>query len=102
MDVPSQAAAGKPLFGMSVEDLRVLAGGLGEKLFRATQLADALYRRRVPQVEAITTLPASTRHLLASEGYTVGLPELSQTATSIDGTERYLMRLADGETVETV
>ena len=31
-----------------------------------------------------------------------GLPELVQTAKSVDGTERYLVRLADGETVETV
>jgi 23S rRNA (adenine2503-C2)-methyltransferase len=32
----------------------------------------------------------------------VGLPEIVQTARSVDGTERYLMRMADGETVETV
>ena len=30
------------------------------------------------------------------------MPEIVQTATSVDGTERYLMRMADGETVETV
>jgi 23S rRNA (adenine2503-C2)-methyltransferase len=30
------------------------------------------------------------------------MPELVQTARSVDGTERYLVRLADGETVETV
>src|ERR1700678_3669127 len=39
---------------------------------------------------------------MQAEGYTVGLPELVQTARSIDGTERYLVRLTDGETVETV
>ena len=32
----------------------------------------------------------------------MGLPEIVQTAKSVDGTERYLMRMADGETVETV
>ena len=32
----------------------------------------------------------------------MGLPEIVQTAKSVDGTERYLVRLADGETVETV
>jgi hypothetical protein len=32
----------------------------------------------------------------------VGLPEIAQTAVSVDGTERYLMKMADGETVETV
>ncbi len=30
------------------------------------------------------------------------LPDIVQTARSVDGTERYLMRMADGETVETV
>jgi 23S rRNA (adenine2503-C2)-methyltransferase len=30
------------------------------------------------------------------------MPEIVQTAKSVDGTERYLIRLADGETVETV
>ena len=32
----------------------------------------------------------------------MGLPEIVQTAMCVDGTERYLMRMADGETVETV
>jgi 23S rRNA (adenine2503-C2)-methyltransferase len=30
------------------------------------------------------------------------MPEMVQTAVSVDGTERYLMRMGDGETVETV
>ena len=32
----------------------------------------------------------------------MGLPEIVQAAKCVDGTERYLMRMADGETVETV
>lgn len=42
------------------------------------------------------------RDELIAVGYTVGMPEIVQAARSVDGTERYLMRLADGETVETV
>jgi 23S rRNA (adenine2503-C2)-methyltransferase len=76
--------------------------GLGQRPYRATQLADALYRQRVESLDAITTLPAGLRDQLQSAGYVVGLPEIVQTARSIDGTERYLMRMADGETVETV
>ncbi len=93
---------GGALFGMSVDDLRALAGSLGEKPFRGTQLADALYRQRVESLSGVTVLPAAVREALAASGYGVGLPELAQTAKSIDGTERYLVRLADGETVETV
>jgi 23S rRNA (adenine2503-C2)-methyltransferase len=76
--------------------------GLGEKPYRARQLADALYRQRAASLDEITTLPIALRTQLSDAGYVVGLPELAQTAKSVDGTERYLVRLADGETVETV
>ena len=66
------------------------------------QLGEALYRQRTPSLDEITTLPVALRESLAAEGYTVGLPEIVQTACSVDGTERYLIRMADGETVETV
>lgn len=75
---------------------------LGERGYRATQLGQALYKDRVEKTEEILTLPLAMREHLAAEGYVVGLPELAQTAKSVDGTERYLVRLADGETVETV
>jgi 23S rRNA (adenine2503-C2)-methyltransferase len=93
---------GKALFGMGPEDLRAVVEGLGLKKYRAVQLGDALYKQRVERLEEITTLPVALREELAAQGYGVGLPELVQTAKSVDGTERYLVRLADGETVETV
>jgi 23S rRNA (adenine2503-C2)-methyltransferase len=97
----SQADA-KALFGMSADELRAVAEGLGLPKYRAVQLAEALYKQRVGTLEEITTLPVEVRERLAAEGYHVGLPEMVQTARSADGTERYLMRMADGETVETV
>ncbi len=97
-----ETIGGKALFGMTAAELRGLMKGLGEKGFRGAQVADALYRQRVSGVEEITTLPAGVRAALVEAGWGVGLPELVQTATSVDGTERYLVRLADGETVETV
>jgi 23S rRNA (adenine2503-C2)-methyltransferase len=76
--------------------------GLNQPAYRGKQLHEALYRQRVASLDEITTLPADLRDLLKAEGYTIGLPEIVQTARSIDGTERYLIRMADGETVETV
>ena len=75
---------------------------LGQPAYRSGQLADALYKQRVETLDAITALPLATREALATSGHVIGQPELSQTTTSVDGTERYLVRLADGETVETV
>src|ERR1700756_2802448 len=76
--------------------------GFGQKPYRARQVWEALYRQRVASVEDMTTLSHELRERLTSEGWSVGLPEIVQTARSIDGTERYLIRMADGETVETV
>jgi 23S rRNA (adenine2503-C2)-methyltransferase len=92
----------KPLFGLSLDDLAVLMEHLVQKPYRAAQLHDALYRQRISSLDQVTTLPQNLRDTLAAEGYAIGLPEIVQTARSIDGTERYLIRMADGETVETV
>ena len=90
------------LFGMSLEGLQAAMKHLGQPAYRAKQLSDALYRQHIDSLDEITTLPIELRECLKSEGYTVGRPEIVQTAKSIDGTERYLIRMADGETVETV
>ena len=92
----------RPLFGQSLDDLARLLEAHGQRPYRAAQLAEALYRQRTPSLDEITTFPESLRQTLQADGYTIGLPEIVQTACSVDGTERYLIRMADGETVETV
>jgi 23S rRNA (adenine2503-C2)-methyltransferase len=92
----------KALFGMLPEELRELMAQHGQKGYRAVQITEAMYRQRVTSMDELTTLPAVLREELAGAGYGIGMPEIVQTAKSVDGTERYLMRLADGETVETV
>jgi 23S rRNA (adenine2503-C2)-methyltransferase len=92
----------RALFGMNLAELTELMAGYGQKPYRARQVFEALYKQRVATVEEMTTLAASLRMRLVDEGWQVGLPEIAQTAISVDGTERYLMRMADGETVETV
>jgi 23S rRNA (adenine2503-C2)-methyltransferase len=92
----------KPLFGLSLDELSSLMEAHGQRPYRAAQLAEAVYRQRATGLDEITTLPADLRESFAAEGYGIGLPEIVQTAKSVDGTERYLMRMADGETVETV
>jgi 23S rRNA (adenine2503-C2)-methyltransferase len=90
------------LFGKTLPELTELMAGLGQKPYRARQVFEALYKQRVGLVEDVTTLSQELRDRLTSEGFAIGLPEIAQTAKSVDGTERYLMRMADGETVETV
>jgi len=92
----------KPLFGLSLTELTAVMERLGQKPYRASQLHQALYRQRITSLDQATTLSQALRDTLVAENYTIGLPEIVQTARSIDGTERYLIRMADGETVETV
>ncbi len=89
------------LFGQTYPQLTEHLARLGEKPYRARQLWEALYRQRVSSLEDITTFSAELRAKLA-ENDVIGLPRIVQAATSVDGTERYLMQMADGETVETV
>ncbi len=92
----------RALFGLGLDGLTELMASFGHKPYRARQVFEALYKQRVSSVGQITTLSAELRERLLGEGWGVGLPEIVQTAVSVDGTERYLVRMADGETVETV
>jgi 23S rRNA (adenine2503-C2)-methyltransferase len=91
-----------PLFGFSIEQLSALLVHFDEPKFRARQLAQALYRDWIADLDAITTLPAALRQKLVAQGYAIGLPPILQTFRSIDGTERYLIGASGGQTVETV
>ena len=102
MGTVNSVVVGQALFGKTQAELQALVVELGLAKYRGTQLFEAMYRGRVESVAEITTLPVEVRERLTAEGFVVGRPEIAQTATSVDGTERYLMRMGDGETVETV
>ena len=90
----------RPLVGMDLADLRE-ALGPGQPGYRAKQIYEALYRQQAYDLVQISTLPATLRQDLAAH-HAVGLPEVARVYDSIDGTRRYLLRLDDGQTVETV
>ncbi|SRR5579883_364420 len=88
------------LVGLQLTELREILGP-DQPAYRAQQLYDALYRGQASDLVQISTLPARTREQLA-EQHAVGLPEVARIYDSADGTRRYLLRLQDGKTVETV
>jgi 23S rRNA (adenine2503-C2)-methyltransferase len=90
------------LLGLGLAELSNLVEDFGQPAYRAQQLFEALYRQRVSSAESVSVLPQDFRRSLASRGLFVGLPAIEQKFTSTDGTVRYLMKLADGQTVETV
>jgi 23S rRNA (adenine2503-C2)-methyltransferase len=90
------------LLGMDRGELAALVESVGEPAYRAQQLREGVYRQRVESMEQISTLPHELRARLAEQGITVGRPRIEQRFVSVDGTVRYLISLADGQSVETV
>jgi 23S rRNA (adenine2503-C2)-methyltransferase len=90
------------LLGRDGKDLAALMDELIEPGYRAQQIFEALYRQRVTSAEQISTLPASLRRALSERDLVVGAPQIESKFQSVDGTVRYLIACADGQTVETV
>jgi 23S rRNA (adenine2503-C2)-methyltransferase len=90
------------LMGMDHGELTTLMADAGQPSYRAEQIIDAIYRRRVQGLSEISTLPESLRNCLAAAEVSVGAPSIQGRFCSADGTVRYLIGFADGQTVETV
>jgi 23S rRNA (adenine2503-C2)-methyltransferase len=73
----------------------------GHRRFHARQIFGWVYRLGVTDVSAMTDLSRDLRSLLAEE-FTIGTPAIIHRDRSVDGTEKFLLRLADGRAVESV
>jgi len=89
------------LLGLEKKELVALLAAWGEPPYRADQLFSAIYKQRLRDPEAISTFPRALRARLAAETR-ITWPLVEQVFLSMDGTRRYLLRLDDGETIETV
>ncbi len=88
------------IIGATPEELAALCRDMGQPAYRAKQIFTFL-SRGVP-VEEMSSLPKDFRARLA-EATEWRLPSVEEKLTSrIDGTVKYLFRLADGECVESV
>ena len=90
------------MLGLQLPELASLVEEFGQPVYRARQLFEALYRQRVETPEQISTLPQDFRRSLSERGISVGLPDIEKKFVSGDGTVRYLVGCADGQSVETV
>jgi len=84
------------IIGMDVPEIQAALGS-GHPKFRAQQIYEAVYHQRVRSLDEITTIPKPLRDALP-----LGLPEIAKIYDSADGTRRYLLKLHDGKTVESV
>ncbi|ANB56649.1 23S rRNA (adenine(2503)-C(2))-methyltransferase [Anoxybacillus sp. B7M1] len=96
------ADASQPsIYSFTLEELREWMVEQGEKPFRATQVYEWLYQKRVTSFEDMTNLPKVLREKLAAHFTMTTLKTLVQQ-TSKDGTIKFLFELHDGFSIETV
>ncbi|MFN2507693.1 MAG: 23S rRNA (adenine(2503)-C(2))-methyltransferase RlmN [Chthoniobacterales bacterium] len=92
----------KPLVtGMLLEDLGQFVARHNAPSYRAKQIADWLYKRRVTSFEAMTDLPHDLRVYLAAE-FELRAPEIVRVLGSKDTTQKFLFRLWDENLIESV
>lgn len=89
------------IYGLTLDQLTAWLGERGHKKFRATQVWEWLYRKRVTAFSDMTDVHPECLQLLA-EHYTILTLEEHTKQESLDGTVKFLFRLVDGNLIETV
>ena len=87
---------------MEIEELKELMADLGEKPFRAAQIYEWLHKRLAEDYEEMTNLSKSLRQKLKENYPIVSLKPLEIQTSKIDGTQKYLFCLPDGNVIESV
>ncbi|MDR2526023.1 MAG: 23S rRNA (adenine(2503)-C(2))-methyltransferase RlmN [Oscillospiraceae bacterium] len=89
------------LLGFSLEELTGAVVALGQPGYRAKQIFHWLQARGARSFDEMTELPRALRECLR-EHYQLAPCEMADKRVSPDGTVKFLFRLGDGETVESV
>lgn len=89
------------LLDYSVPELIQWCGNLGEKPFRAKQLAKWIHQSGVDNFDAMTDLAKSFRQNLNSRAC-IQAPGIISDHVSVDGTRKWLFDVGHGDAVETV
>jgi 23S rRNA (adenine2503-C2)-methyltransferase len=107
MSCPSEVTsvvqkAGKPsIQSLLLEEIAAYLATQNERPYRAKQIADWLYQKRVASFDAMTDLPQALRAHLAAE-FMLDSLETVRVLGSKDTTQKFLFRLSDGNLIESV
>jgi 23S rRNA (adenine2503-C2)-methyltransferase len=92
-----------PLLGRSLSELTEWVESQGQPRYRGKQLYEWLYTRGARDLADITVFPKAWREEFAAHPtIEIGRSQIHLHKQSRDGTEKLLLKLADGEIVETV
>jgi 23S rRNA (adenine2503-C2)-methyltransferase len=86
---------------LPLEELSAHVTGWGQPAYRAKQITDWLYKKRVQSFEEMTDLPQALRMHLAEE-FAFPKTEIVRVLGSKDTTQKFLFRLRDSNLIESV
>jgi len=90
------------LFGdFTYDELQVKIQQMGQAKFRATQLFEWIYQKRVNQLQLMTNLPKAFQEELAEQFQFPGILQVAKQLSK-DGTIKWLLSLPDEARIETV
>ncbi len=90
------------LRSMDFSDMQVLLSSYGEPAFRVKQLFEWVHRKQVHSLLEAHNVSRKLIDCLQNDRYSIINPEVVRQQISVDATEKYLLRLADGELIESV
>jgi len=91
----------RSIYNLTLEELEDFVIGNGHPKFRAAQIFDWLYVKQVASLEEMLNVPKVLRELIA-DVFDFTTFEVVEHQESTDQTHKFLFRLADGNTIETV
>jgi len=86
---------------LQLEELQEKLRDFGERSFRAKQIINWLYKKRVKSIDQMTDLPRDLREKLTAE-FSFSETETVRVLGSRDTTRKFLFRLSDGNLIESV
>ncbi len=86
---------------LTFDKLKDFVVSLGLEPYRAKQISQWIYKKRVKSFEEMTNISKAARKLL-SERAKIDVLKLVKVEESFDGTKKYLFELEDGSRVESV
>lgn len=89
------------LLGLNRAQLEAFFSELGEKAFRASQVMKWIHQQGVTDFQEMTNLSKGLREKLQLKSV-IALPEVMADRLSEDGTRKWLFKLEDGNSVESV
>ncbi len=90
-----------PIKSLKLDEIEERLAALGHKPYRAKQVVQWLYQKRVKSFAEMTDLPAELREQLAAE-FSFDALEPVRKLGAKDTTRKFLFRLADGSLIESV